>query len=171
MSLNDAKAFQLPKIPVSHRDFISYISRSKDEAVHRLVAPYNDYEAKLREGFAQHRDHQALQDSHVNAVPIFKDGNDVLRVHARNIYDTALNEKYVMPLDSKDRKPEGTLATVESIQEFKKNFNLFSESSLTDLDWSNVVAAGSSVVTALLPVPDEHSRSFRSSFLPFKNVP
>jgi hypothetical protein len=38
------------------------------------------------------------------------------------------------------------------MKEFKNNFNLFSESSLVDLDWSNVVAAGSSVVTSLLPV-------------------
>ncbi len=42
---------------------------------------------------------------------------------------------------------------------FKKDFPLFSESSLVDLDWSNVVAAGSSVVTPFLPAPDKFSTS------------
>jgi len=67
-----------------------------------------------------------------------------------------------MPLQFKDRKLDGAPATVESLQDFKKNFNLFSESSLADLDWTNVVAAGSSVVTALLPVPDKYNTSKKS---------
>lgn len=40
--------------------------------------------------------------------------------------------------------------------------SLFSESSLVDLDWSNVIVAGSGVVTALLPVPAPHNESKRS---------
>lgn len=35
----------------------------------------------------------------------------------------------------------------------------YRESSLADFDWSNVVAVGSSVVTALLPVPDQYNTS------------
>ena len=159
MTPNDSAAFVLPKVPAPHKNFISYINRSQDDAIQNLVAPYNEYEAKLREGFAQHRDHHALQNPHANAVPIFEGDNDVLRVHARSTDDPTRNEKYVMPLKAKDRKPEGAPATVESMQDFKKNFNLFSESSLADLDWSNVVAAGSSVVTALLPVPDKYNAS------------
>jgi hypothetical protein len=48
---------------------------------------------------------------------------------------------------------------VQDVKEFQKNFALFSESSLVDLDWSNVVAAGSAVVTCLLPVPAKHNKS------------
>lgn len=142
-----------------HKDFISYISKQQDREVHALVAPYNEYEAKLREGFAQYRDHDALQDPSVNAVPIFSGDPQILRVRARGTDDHSINDKYMMPLSVKDRKPEGAPATVKSLQDFKKNFNLFSESSLADLDWSNVIAAGSSVVTALLPVPDEYDTS------------
>jgi hypothetical protein len=58
-----------------------------------------------------------------------------------------------MPLNAEDRKNTGTPAVVSNIEEFRKNFALFCESSLSDLDWTNVVAAGSSVVTCLLPVP------------------
>jgi len=53
-------------------------------------------------------------------------------------------------------------AVVSSFQEFQQNFNLFSESALADLDWSNVVAAGSAVTTALLPVPEKWRGSKRS---------
>jgi hypothetical protein len=47
------------------------------------------------------------------------------------------------------------------LQDFQQNFNLFSESSLSDLDWNNVVAAGSAVTTALLPVPTKWAGSKR----------
>lgn len=152
-------AFVLPKVPVPHKNFISFINEKRVEEIQELVAPYNQYEAKLREGFAQHHEHESVLDPKVNAVPLFQKDNNVLRVRARNTDDQSRNEKYLMPLNAKDRKPEGAPATVESMQDFKKNFNLFSESSLADLDWSNVVAAGSSVVTALLHVPNEHSTS------------
>ena len=58
--------------------------------------------------------------------------------------------------------PDGSPAIVEFIREFKNNLNVFSESSLVDLDWSNVVVAGSAVVTSLLAVPKEHASSKRA---------
>lgn len=67
-----------------------------------------------------------------------------------------------MPLKSKDRKKNGAPAVVASFKDFQQNFNLFSESALTDLDWNNVVAAGSAVTTALLPVPEKWAESKRS---------
>ncbi|KAL2182371.1 hypothetical protein L209DRAFT_746264 [Thermothelomyces heterothallicus CBS 203.75] len=66
-----------------------------------------------------------------------------------------------MPLPPTIRRPDGPPAVVQSIEEFQCNFNIFSESSLSELDWSNVVAAGSSVVNTLLPVPEEYSRTKR----------
>ncbi|KAL2161459.1 hypothetical protein VTH06DRAFT_8021 [Thermothelomyces fergusii] len=51
--------------------------------------------------------------------------------------------------------------SIKSIKEFQRNFNIFSESSLSELDWSNVVAAGSSVVNTLLPVPEKYGRTKR----------
>lgn len=159
MANNNSEVFLLPEIPVPHKDFISYLNGQRVEDIQHSVAPYNQYEAKLREGFAQHRDHESLQDPKVNVVPIFNGNNEELRVRARATEDQSLNEKYIMPLNARDRKPEGSNAVVASIQDFKKNFNLFSESSLIDFDWSNVVAAGSSVVTALLPVPNKYNTS------------
>lgn len=67
-----------------------------------------------------------------------------------------------MALNDGERKLDGSPAVVGSFKEFQQNFNLFSESSLADLDWSNVVAAGSAVTTALLPVPERWAGSKRS---------
>jgi len=65
MATDNSAAFVLPKVPVPHKDFISYLQGRQDEPVQHIIAPYNEYEAKLREGFAQHRDHQALEDPKV----------------------------------------------------------------------------------------------------------
>ena len=154
-----AAAFTLPSVPVSHGNFISYISQCSYYEVQKAVAPYNQYEAKLREGFAQHRDHPELKDPHINCVPVFGRGVKPLSIRGRDTSNANANEKYVMPLKTEDRRPEGSPATAESLQDFRKNFKLFSESSLVDLDWNHVVAAGSSVVTALLPVPDKYRDS------------
>ena len=67
-----------------------------------------------------------------------------------------------MSLPEEKRKPNGSPAVVNSLKEFRHNLGVFCESSLSDMDWSNVVAAGSSVVNCLLPVPDEYSSSKRA---------
>ncbi|KAL2890087.1 hypothetical protein HOO65_020629 [Ceratocystis lukuohia] len=50
---------------------------------------------------------------------------------------------------------QASLATVANLDEFRKSFAVFSEQSLANMDQSNVVAVGSSVVNCLLPVPPE----------------
>ena len=154
-----AIAFALPKLPVPHKDFIRLLNEDSNVPVADVVAPYNDFEGKLREGFAQYPRHQAIQDSQINAVPIFAKHHELPHMQARRLDDALANQKYIMPLKKEDRKPTGPPAFVESMKEFQKNFNLFSESSLSDIDWSNVVAAGSSVVTSLLPVPNKFNTS------------
>ena len=145
--------------PVPCEEFIPYISRHSRDSVAQLLGPYNAYEARLRELFAQDRDHDALKNPKVNAIPIFDKYENLVRIKARKTDDEEPNRKFIMPLKPEDRKLDGLLAVVPSLTDFKKNFTLFSESSLLDLDWSNVVAAGSSVVTPLLPVPSQYSTS------------
>ncbi|MCJ1245260.1 hypothetical protein MMC30_002463 [Trapelia coarctata] len=155
-------AFSLPDLPSPHASFILYLAKNADKPIPDLLQPYKDFEGKLREGFAQHRHHELLQDRLVNAVPIYTGHEDSLRIRARSLDDEGENQKYIFLLRNEDRKPDGAPAIVGSMEGFKQNFNIFSESSLVDLDWSNVVAAGSSVVTSLLPVPKKHSVSKRT---------
>ncbi|KAL4878116.1 hypothetical protein BJY04DRAFT_221473 [Aspergillus karnatakaensis] len=66
-----------------------------------------------------------------------------------------------MPLDDKDRRPNGSPAVVPTLKQFQTHFQLFSEGSLLGLDWDNVVAVGSSVATSLLPLPAEYAHCKR----------
>lgn len=97
-------------------------------------------------------------------VPVFNGKESELKIRARKLEEESEEEKgrYVMPLLDAERKPEGAPAVVTSLKEFQKNFNIFSESSLAELDWNNVVAAGSSVTTALLPVPEKWNGNKRA---------
>lgn len=155
---------ELPPIPAPIKDFAPYFSKAKDTPVTELLEPYLAYEAELRKFYAQQPDDPVLKDGLINTVPIYAGQESSLKVRARKLdaETEAEKEKYVLSLSEADRKPDGSSAVVASLKEFQSNFNLFSESSLSELDWSNVVAAGSSVTTALLPVPESWSGSKKS---------
>ncbi|KAF2476310.1 ankyrin [Lindgomyces ingoldianus] len=154
----------LPNVPVKHTDFIQYIASNPDKPLLELLEPYKLYDSKIREVFAQEPNHPSLIDQHLNIVPVFNGHEKDVKIHARNLDAETTDEKerYIMPLNEKDRRPSGSPAIVRDIREFQQNFTLFCESSLVDLDWSNVVAAGSSVVTSLLPVPSQYAMSKRA---------
>jgi hypothetical protein len=152
----------LPSLPASHEDWISFVAAHPETPLHELIAPYKEYDSKLREVFAQQPEHPAIAKS--NVVPLFTGREQELRIRARNLAaeSEAERQRYLMPLSKTDRKVDGAPAVVQTIKEFQTNFQLFSESSLVDMDWSNVVVAGSAVVTSLLPVPTEYNTSKRA---------
>jgi hypothetical protein len=146
------------------RDFIPYLSKNPNTPIRSLLEPFKAFEGELRKVYAQQPSHEAIKDGTVNLVPIFAGHEHELKIRARSIDNETEDEKsrFIMPLAVEDRKSSGAPAIVTSLKDFQNNFNLFSESALTDLDWSNVVAAGSSVTTALLPVPEKWAESKRS---------
>lgn len=154
----------LPKLPAPHAEFVKYLAANVDKTMTELVEPYRKFEAQLREVYAQEPDHEALKDPHVNVVPIFAGDTDKILTRARDLEKETDKEKesYIMALPQDKRRPDGSPAVVQSLRDFQHNFSVFSESSLIDLDWNNVVAAGSSVVNTLLPVPKEYKTSKRA---------
>lgn len=95
-----------------------------------------------------------------NVIPLFADIEQSIKIRARkSATESGERQHYPMPLRKADHRPDGTPAIVQSLKEFQVNFNLFSESALVDVDWSNVVVAGSAVVTSLLPIPTRHNTS------------
>lgn len=156
----------VPDTPVPLDSFIPHLREQLDagRSVAEILAPFKAYEGRLRELFAQEPDNPILSKPNANLVPLFAGHEGLLNVHARQLdkETPAEKEKYILPLDETWRKPHGAPATVQSLKAFRNNFTLFSESSLAELDWSNVVAAGSSVVTPLLPVPEKHSKTKRA---------
>lgn len=121
-------------------------------------------EAELRKLFAQDRKSTRLADPYVGLVDVFDAPDDIRKTRARVVADEAdLSAKYVMPLTDDRRRKDGTPAMVADLDEFKKNWAIFTEGSLSQLtDWSNVVAAGGSVQACLAPIPDYAKASKRT---------
>lgn len=154
----------VPALPVPLTDLPKHLAQHPHTPVTQLFEPYRKYEAHLRECFAQDPSNELLKDPHVNVLPLFTEDTSSLNIRARNLAAESKEERsrYIMPLPKELRRPNGSPATVKDLKEFRRNFNVFSESSLVELDWSNVVAAGSSVVNCLLPVPAEYNRNKRT---------
>ena len=153
---------ELPQIPALIDEFLPYLASQSNVAT--ALGPYKEYEAKLRQLFAQHPTEPILNDHHLNTVPLYAGHEESVQIRSRQVAKESQEQRdqYLLSLSDKDRRAHGTNAIVGSLKEFRSNFNLFSESSLVDLDWTNVVAAGSSVVTSLLPVPAPYDESKRA---------
>ncbi|EFQ28840.1 hypothetical protein CGRA01v4_10283 [Colletotrichum graminicola] len=154
---------KLQELPVPHGDLVNYIHDHPEKKMVDILGPYRKYEAQLRSVFAQDRQNPALADPHINLLPLFTEDTKNIKTRARFLAAETQEEKdrYIMVLPDGKRRPDGSPAVVSGITEFQKNFNIFSESSLIDMNWDNVVAAGSSVIDTLLPVPPEFNTSKR----------
>lgn len=128
------------------------------------LKPSLEDEAKLRRLFATDKTHPRLSNPYVGLVDIFDAPVDIRTTRARVVEDEAdLSAHYVMPLSAINRRADGAPSTVSDISEFKKNWSVFSEGSLSQLfDWSNVVAAGGAVLACLTPLSEEAKESKRA---------
>ncbi|KAA1478658.1 ankyrin [Dentipellis sp. KUC8613] len=145
-----ARIIELPPGPVSLDD---------------ALKPSLEDESALRKLFAQDKTNPRLNDIHVGLVDLFAAPSDVRITRARAVADSEedLSAKYVIPLPKSRRRAEGAPATVDTLDEFLKNWSIFTEESLAQpFDWNNVVAAGGSVLACLLPLPDVAKVSRRS---------
>ncbi|KAF9876431.1 ankyrin repeat protein [Colletotrichum karsti] len=154
---------ELQELPVPHGELVNYIHDHPEKKMVEIMEPYRKYEAQLRSVFAQDRQNPALNEPHINLVPLFTENTKNIKIRARSVESESQEEKdrYIMALPDDKRRPDGSPAVVSSVKDFQKNFNIFSESSLVDMNWNNVVAAGSSVVNTLLPVPPEFNTTKR----------
>lgn len=128
------------------------------------LQPCLEEEAELRKLFASDRQNERIANPHVGLVDVFAAPQDIKTARVRVVKDKEdLLAKYVMPIDEQKRKTEGSPCMVADLEEFKKNWSVFSEGSLSQLlDWNNVVAAGGSVLACLGPLDDIHKKSKRA---------
>ena len=154
---------KMDDLPVPPKDLPIYLAAHPEIPMVEILKPYREYEAELRTAFAQDRSNPALDNPYLNVLPLFNENTKLITTRARDLDNESEEEKirYIMPLLPEKRRPHGSPAVVGSIKEFQKNFAIFSESSLADLNWDNVVAAGSSVVNCLVPVPAEFNTTKR----------
>ncbi|KAJ5803064.1 uncharacterized protein N7503_005514 [Penicillium pulvis] len=155
----------LPVVPAKHANFLSYLEAHPKTPIHDLVNPYNAFDTVARRIYAQESSHSLVNDNYANVVPLYNAaGSTDIQVRARDLASEGpeTKEKYILPLEDRNRRPNGSPAVVSTLAEFQENFAIFTENSLSEIDWSNVVAAGSAVVTSALPVPESHRGSKRA---------
>lgn len=158
-----AENITLPTLPAAHEHVVELVKDHPNQPIRMLLEPYFNYEAQLRELYAQQPDHPVLQDPHVNAVPIFTGHEEGLKTEGRDLENetTAEKDSYMLPIPEYKRRDNGSMAVCDSLKTFKDQFNIFTEGSLAGLDWNNVVVAGSAAVTPLLPIPSKQASSKR----------
>ncbi len=152
-------------------EFLSYIAKHPDIPISQLLGDNYVYERKLRVFYAQAGERTGSLDPHANLLSVFdnKDKADI-RFRARTRETDEERGKYILQLKPENRMQDGSPAIVNTLNEFRSNFVYFSDESLKDMDWSNVVAAGGSVCTALLPVPPKYKRNIASHLDYYDNV-
>ena len=112
----------IPPLPASVKDFIPYVAKNPERPIRELLGPFNTYEARLRELYAQSAEDESIKDPLVNTVPLYAGHEHSLSIRARDISNDAENGKYILPL-KEARKVSGSSAFVDTFGGFKKNFN------------------------------------------------
>jgi hypothetical protein len=130
-----SKAIPTPPVPLN--GLVKYITQRPETPMVELMEPYRKYEAHLRQAFAQDSGNDLLKDPYVNVLPVFTEDTQNIKIRARKLGTESKEEKakYIMPLAAGARRADGSPAVVQSLKEFQHNFNVFSESSLVELDW------------------------------------
>ncbi|KAK2459398.1 hypothetical protein APHAL10511_008585 [Amanita phalloides] len=129
-----------------------------------VLQPSLDDEMVLRRLLATDRSNARLSNPYVGLVDVFSAPTDIRITRARVVKDDQdWNAKYVMPLPEDKRREEGEPCIVADLDDFKRNWGVFTEGSLSQLvDWNNVIAAGGSVLACLTPLSDEDKVSKRA---------
>ncbi|KFH46191.1 hypothetical protein ACRE_030170 [Hapsidospora chrysogenum ATCC 11550] len=137
------------KVPTPPAGFTKQLSEHPETSARELLQPYLEYELWLRKAFASGG---SGLDGLANLVPLYGSSSPKAELPIRNI-DRDINDKgkYLMRLPDSHVNEDGSPAIVPSFDEYRRNFEAFTHSSLKGLDWSNVVVAGSSALLPLLP--------------------
>lgn len=133
-----------------------------------VLAPSIEQEAELRCLFAQDRKNDRLSDPYVGLISVFEapEETGIRTTRARVAKDDSeldLAAKYVFPLPQSKRRKDFEPCVVDNLEEFQRNWAIFTEGSLAQLtDWNNVIAAGGSVLGCLLPLQPAQKESRRT---------
>lgn len=129
-----------------------------------VLAKAVEDETVLRRLYANDRSSKRLSNPYVGLVSVFDAPDAIRKTRARVVKDEEDRDaKYILPLADNRRREENAPCMVDSLEEFQKNWSVFSEGSLSQLtDWNNVVAAGGSVLACLLPLSEEDKESKRT---------
>ncbi|EFX02070.1 ankyrin repeat protein [Grosmannia clavigera kw1407] len=140
-------------LPTPPGDFIGRLASTKNVPARQVVTPYIAYETELRHKFAEGQNIP----QNANMIPIYDGHENLVKFchHGRNILDKT---KYIMPLPQSLTGNHGDPAITLSLADYRKNFRAFTHGLFHDMDWGNMVVAGSSALLPLLPYREKPSR-------------
>ena len=99
-----------------------------------VLEPSIKDEAALRALFAQNKQDDRLQDPYVGLVDIFDAPEAIRKTRARVVANEQdLNAKHILPLAEDQRRKDGEACMVNSLDDFRKNWSIFTENSLSQL--------------------------------------
>ncbi|KAJ6520371.1 hypothetical protein C8R45DRAFT_58736 [Mycena sanguinolenta] len=117
-----------------------------------VLTPAIEIERELRYLFANEQSHERLADPHVGLVDVFDAPDAIRTTHARIVQNNEHSKHCIMPIVL-GRRLEGP-CMIDELADFEKNWNIFTQGSLSKLsDWNNVVAAGGAIMACLQPLP------------------
>ncbi len=134
-----------------YRDIIS--TDSLDNKL-QVLEKANKEETKLRELFVTDRSNILLEDDYLNLISVH-DNYDIFTVPPNS---TQEDSQAVIMTKTMDKLQVGDVSVVDK-DEFKKNFNVFTEGMLDTVNWKNLFLAGGSVLAMLTPVPEEYRKT------------
>lgn len=110
-----ASTTTLPKLPAAHDELATYISNNPDKPLGELMEPYREFEAQLREVYAQDRTNPLLEDPYLNVLPLFTKDTPNIKTRARDLGAESDEDKgrYIM-VGSSPYPPAGLVAQFAS---------------------------------------------------------
>lgn len=169
--LSEQYPIELPELPAEHCNFLEYCH---GKPVEDVLGPYLDYESKMREIFAQQPYHPKIDS--LTIMSLFNEEDEETTVEIKAVARRIAiedQEKLIMSSieEYQSKMADIDLAVVPSLKEFRENFNEFSHSLLSKLDWSNIVVAGGAATIPLLPkTEDGRSKIYYQIHAPTSDV-
>lgn len=138
--------------------FLSHLSKATNEDLDAALAPCVSFECELRKYFASlcvniPRPEPRYRYAGLLDVFSIPDRPQVLKARPRIVHsDEELgvrDQKFIFALPEEKRSLAGAPVTIESFSAFLRCWEIFSEGSLTEMNWNNVIAAGGSVLSCI----------------------
>lgn len=144
--------------------FLTRLSSASNEELDDILAPCICLEKNLRHLYANDPQHRDVQSPHAGLISLFdiQDHSVIMRARPSvHVQEETRRQQFIFPLPVNERLSSGSQVAVQ-LPEFLENWTIFSEQSLSGVNWRNIVVAGGAVLACVSPVPEEHKASRRA---------
>lgn len=135
----------------SVQEFVKNLERTGN--LNEFLNPYWDDDEKFRDRFSGKEPGTGSHKDNPSLFSLFDHGPINVPLKGKSTFSQNPNE-YVLSGHRGVPEVQKGLGMVKTLDDFTKNFSLFSGDILKCLNWDNVVVAGGAITSSLLPRPD-----------------